>query len=205
MALELRRDDKVFLIGEEVAQYQGAYKISQGLLDEFGPKRVIDTPITEHGFTGMAVGAALNGLQADRRVHDVQLRHAGDGPDHQLGRQDAVHVGRPDGLPDRVPRPERCRRARRRPAFAVLRKLVRACARPEGRRALVVGRCQGPAARGDPRSQSGHRAGERNPLRPHLRMPDGRGLHPAARPRQDRTRRTARHHRRVLASWSASR
>ena len=53
----------VFLIGEEVAQYQGAYKISQGLLDEFGPKRVIDTPITEHGFTGMAVGAALNGLR----------------------------------------------------------------------------------------------------------------------------------------------
>ena len=63
MALELRRDDKVFLIGEEVAQYQGAYKISQGLLDEFGPKRVIDTPITEHGFTGMAVGAAMNGLR----------------------------------------------------------------------------------------------------------------------------------------------
>jgi pyruvate dehydrogenase E1 component beta subunit len=63
MALELRRDDKVFLIGEEVAQYQGAYKISQGLLDEFGPKRIIDTPITEHGFTGMAVGAALNGLR----------------------------------------------------------------------------------------------------------------------------------------------
>ena len=63
MAAELRRDDRVFLIGEEVAQYQGAYKISQGLLDEFGPKRVIDTPITEHGFTGLAVGAALNGLK----------------------------------------------------------------------------------------------------------------------------------------------
>ncbi len=63
MALELRRDDKVFLIGEEVAQYQGAYKISQGLLEEFGAKRIIDTPITEHGFTGMAVGAALNGLR----------------------------------------------------------------------------------------------------------------------------------------------
>ena len=53
----------VFLIGEEVAQYQGAYKISQGLLDEFGPQRIIDTPITEHGFTGMAVGAAMNGLR----------------------------------------------------------------------------------------------------------------------------------------------
>jgi pyruvate dehydrogenase E1 component beta subunit len=63
MALEMRRDGDVFLIGEEVAQYQGAYKISQGLLDEFGEKRVIDTPITEHGFTGLAVGAALNGLK----------------------------------------------------------------------------------------------------------------------------------------------
>ena len=63
MAVEMRADPLVFLLGEEVAQYQGAYKISQGLLDEFGPRRVIDTPITEHGFTGMAVGAALNGLR----------------------------------------------------------------------------------------------------------------------------------------------
>jgi pyruvate dehydrogenase E1 component beta subunit len=63
MQLEMRRDADVFLIGEEVAQYQGAYKISQGLLEEFGPRRVIDTPITEHGFTGLSVGAALNGLR----------------------------------------------------------------------------------------------------------------------------------------------
>ena len=63
MAAEMRADDDVFLMGEEVAQYQGAYKISQGLLDEFGPKRVIDMPITEHGFTGMAVGAAMTGLR----------------------------------------------------------------------------------------------------------------------------------------------
>jgi pyruvate dehydrogenase E1 component beta subunit len=63
MTLEMRADPDVFLMGEEVAQYQGAYKISQGMLDEFGPKRVIDTPITEHGFTGMAVGAAMNGLK----------------------------------------------------------------------------------------------------------------------------------------------
>lgn len=63
MAAELRRDPDVFLLGEEVAQYQGAYKISQGLLAEFGEKRVIDMPITEHGFTGMAVGAALTGLK----------------------------------------------------------------------------------------------------------------------------------------------
>ncbi len=63
MAAEMRADDRVFLLGEEVAQYQGAYKVSQGLLDEFGPRRIIDTPITEHGFTGMAVGAAMNGLK----------------------------------------------------------------------------------------------------------------------------------------------
>jgi len=63
MALEMRRDRDVFLMGEEVGQYQGAYKISQGLLDEFGPKRVLDTPITEHGFTGIAVGAAMAGLK----------------------------------------------------------------------------------------------------------------------------------------------
>jgi pyruvate dehydrogenase E1 component beta subunit len=63
MAAEMRANPDVFLLGEEVAQYQGAYKVSQGLLDEFGPKRVIDTPITEHGFAGMAVGAAMNGLR----------------------------------------------------------------------------------------------------------------------------------------------
>lgn len=63
MAEEMRRDDKVFLIGEEVAQYQGAYKVSRGLLDEFGAKRVIDTPITEHGFAGLATGAAMAGLK----------------------------------------------------------------------------------------------------------------------------------------------
>jgi len=63
MAEEMRRDENVFLMGEEVAQYQGAYKISQGLLDEFGEKRVIDTPITEHGFTGLGIGAAFDGLR----------------------------------------------------------------------------------------------------------------------------------------------
>lgn len=63
MAEEMRRDQKVFLMGEEVAEYQGAYKVSQGLLEEFGPKRVVDTTITEHGFAGIGVGAALAGLR----------------------------------------------------------------------------------------------------------------------------------------------
>ena len=55
MAEEMRRDERVFVMGEEVAQYQGAYKVTQGLLDEFGPKRVIDTPITEYGFAGLGL------------------------------------------------------------------------------------------------------------------------------------------------------
>ncbi len=63
MAEEMRRDGDVFLMGEEVAQYQGAYKVSQGLLEEFGERRVIDTPITEHGFTGLSIGAAFGGLK----------------------------------------------------------------------------------------------------------------------------------------------
>ncbi len=63
MAEELRRDERVFVMGEEVAEYQGAYKVTQGLLQEFGPQRVVDTPITEHGFAGLGVGAAFAGLR----------------------------------------------------------------------------------------------------------------------------------------------
>ncbi len=63
MAEEMRRDEAVFIMGEEVAEYQGAYKVTQGLLDEFGDKRVVDTPITEHGFAGLGVGAAFGGLK----------------------------------------------------------------------------------------------------------------------------------------------
>ncbi len=63
MAEEMRRDDRVFVMGEEVAEYQGAYKVTQGLLEEFGPRRVIDTPITEYGFAGLGAGAAMGGLR----------------------------------------------------------------------------------------------------------------------------------------------
>ncbi|WP_262707530.1 pyruvate dehydrogenase complex E1 component subunit beta [Larkinella soli] len=63
MAEEMRRDEKVYLMGEEVAEYNGAYKVSQGMLDEFGPERVIDTPIAELGFAGIGVGSAMNGLR----------------------------------------------------------------------------------------------------------------------------------------------
>ncbi|WP_324743052.1 pyruvate dehydrogenase complex E1 component subunit beta [Tsuneonella sp. CC-YZS046] len=63
MAEEMRKDDRVFVMGEEVAEYQGAYKVTQGLLEEFGPKRVVDTPITEYGFAGLGTGAAMGGLR----------------------------------------------------------------------------------------------------------------------------------------------
>src|SRR5437660_377903 len=63
MAEEMRRDETVFVIGEEVAEYQGAYKVTQGLLQEFTDRRVIDTPITEHGFAGLGIGAGLAGLK----------------------------------------------------------------------------------------------------------------------------------------------
>jgi pyruvate dehydrogenase E1 component beta subunit len=103
LAEELELNPKVFILGEEVAQYNGAYKVTKGLLDRFGDKRVIDTPITEMGFAGLAVGAALSGLHPvvccstslvigseggcgmltdmpTVRVHDLQLRHAGHRP-----------------------------------------------------------------------------------------------------------------------------
>jgi pyruvate dehydrogenase E1 component beta subunit len=63
MSEEMRRDKRIFLIGEEVAQYQGAYKVSQGMLDEFGPQRIVDAPISENGFAGLAIGAAMYGLR----------------------------------------------------------------------------------------------------------------------------------------------
>src|SRR5678815_1036048 len=63
MVEEMRRDESIFLMGEEVAAYNGAYKVSQGMLDEFGERRVIDTPISELGFSGIGVGAAMNGLR----------------------------------------------------------------------------------------------------------------------------------------------
>src|ERR1051325_2251614 len=63
MSEEMRRDERVFLMGEEVAEYNGAYKVSQGMLEEFGERRVIDTPISELGFTGIGIGAAMKGLR----------------------------------------------------------------------------------------------------------------------------------------------
>ena len=63
MSEEMRRDERVFLMGEEVAEYSGAYKVSRGMLEEFGPRRVVDTPISESGFSGLGIGAAMMGLR----------------------------------------------------------------------------------------------------------------------------------------------
>ena len=63
MVEEMRKDESIYLMGEEVAEYNGAYKVSQGMLDEFGAKRVIDTPISELGFAGIGIGSAMNGLK----------------------------------------------------------------------------------------------------------------------------------------------
>jgi pyruvate dehydrogenase E1 component beta subunit len=129
MAEEMRADERVFVMGEEVAEYQGAYKVTQGLLEEFGPKRVVDTPITEYGFAGVGTGAAMGGL---RPIHDLQLRDAGDRSHHQFGREDQLHVRRADAHADRVPRAQRRGGARGGAAQPELRELVRACARAGG-------------------------------------------------------------------------
>ena len=170
------RDDNVFLMGEEVAQYQGAYKVSQGLLDEFGPKRVIDTPITEHGFTGMAVGAAMNGLRPivefmtfnfAMQAMDQIINSAAKTLYMSGGQMGCPIVFRgPNGAASRVA-------AQHSQCYASWYAHVPG---PEGGGAVVGGRREGSAARGDPRSQPGDLAGERDPLRPHVRLPGGRRI-----------------------------
>ncbi len=116
MAEEMRRDPDVLLMGEEVAQYQGAYKVSPGPSGRV--RRQARHRHADHG-AGLCRRRRRRRLrrpQADRRVHDVELRHAGDRPDRELGGQDPLHVGRPRARSDRLPRPQRGGSARRRPA-----------------------------------------------------------------------------------------
>ena len=176
MAEEMRRDDDVFVMGEEVAEYQGAYKVTQGLLQEFGPQRVVDTPITEHGFAGLGVGAALAGLKPI--VEFMTFNFAMQAMDQIINSAAKTRYmsGGQMGCLDRVPRPERRGRARRRPAQPGLLGLVLAHSGPEGDRALHRRRRQGPAQGRDPRSQSGDLPRERNPLRPELPGAEARRL-----------------------------
>ena len=138
MAEEMRRDQDVFVMGEEVAEYQGAYKVTQGLLQEFGAERVIDTPITEHGFAGLGVGAALAGLKPI--VEFMTFNFAMQAMDQIINSAAKTRYmsGGQMGCLDRVPRAERRGRARRRPAQPGLLGLVLAHSRAEGDRALYA-------------------------------------------------------------------
>ena len=165
MAEEMRRDGDVFIIGEEVAEYQGAYKVTQGLLQEFGARRVIDTPITEHAFTGLGVGAALAGLKPI--VEFMTFNFAMQAMDHLInsaaktrymsgGQVEVAIVFRgPNGPAARVG-------AQHSQDFSSWYAHVPGLkvVAPSDR-----GRRQGAAQGGDPRSQSGDFPRERDPLR----------------------------------------
>ena len=197
MAAEMRADKNVFLIGEEVAQYQGAYKISQGLLDEFGPRRVIDTPITEHGFTGMAVGAALNGLRPivefmtfnfAMQAMDQIINSAAKTLYMSGGQMGCPIVFRgPNGAAARVgAQHSQCYASwyAHVPGLKVVSPWSAADAKGLLRAAIR-----------DPNPVIF--SGKRNSLRPDIRLSNRSGLHPADRSREGRTRRLARHDRRI--------
>ena len=128
---ELRRDARVFLMGEEVGVYQGAYKVSKGLLQEFGEKAWIDTPITEEGFAGVGVGAAMM-VASDHRNDDVEFLAPGDGSDHQRRGEDSLYVGRSVHDAHRGARPRRRGTPVGGAALPVDRIVARARARLEG-------------------------------------------------------------------------
>ena len=168
MAEEMRRDDKVFLMGEEVAEYQGAYKVSQGLLDEFGAKRVIDTPITEHGFAGIGAGAAMYGLKPI--VEFMTFNFAMQAIDHIINSSgktlymsggqihNSIVFRGPNGAAARVA-------AQHSQCYASWYAHV------PGLKVVAPwsrGRRQGAPQVGDPRSQPGDLPGARDPLRPEL-------------------------------------
>ena len=188
MAEEMRRDDRVFVMGEEVAEYQGAYKVTQGLLEEFGPKRVIDTPITEYGFAGIGTGAAMGGLRPI--VEFMTFNFAMQAIDHIInsaaktnymsgGQMRCPIVFRgPNGAASRVG-------AQHSQNYGAV---VRQRARPDRDRALRrVGR-QGPAQGRDPQRGPGGLPRERAGLRPQLRARPARRPRPADRQGADRAR-----------------
>ncbi len=202
MAEEMRRDDTVFLMGEEVAEYQGAYKVSQGLLQEFGARRVIDTPISEHGFAGLGIGAAMAGLRPivefmtwnfAMQAMDQLINSAAKTRYMSGGQMHCPIVFRgPNGAASRVAA-----------QHARITQLVRACAGAHRDRALRRRRPQGPAQIGDPRPQPGDLPRERTPLRRELPGARGARLHRADRQGADRARRRARHHHRLFAHGAA--
>jgi pyruvate dehydrogenase E1 component beta subunit len=165
---------RVFVMGEEVAEYQGAYKVTQGLLDEFGDRRVIDTPITEHGFAGIGVGAAFGGLRPivefmtfnfAMQAIDQIINSAAKTLYMSGGQMGCPIVFRgPNGAAARVA-------AQHSQDYAAW---YAHDAGPEGGPALFRRRRQGAAEGRDPRSEPGGVPGKRDPLRPVLRRADRR-------------------------------
>ncbi len=174
MSEEMRRDKDVFLMGEEVGEYQGAYKISQGMLEEFGPQRVIDTPITEHGFTGIATGAAFAGLKPivefmtfnfAMQAIDQIINSAAKTLYMSGGQMGCPIVFRgPNGAAARVA-------AQHSQDYAAW---YGANPRPQGGDALLGGRRQRPDEIRHPRSQPGDLPRKRNSLRQELRSAETR-------------------------------
>ena len=187
MAEEMERDESVVIMGEDIGVYGGTHLVTDGLLDRFGPKRVIDTPIAEGGFTGAAIGMAMMGMRpivemmtwnfsfqaADQIIQNAaKLRYFSGG-----------QVERADGHP----RSERRRRAALRPAHPQPRRVLRALPRAEGRLPGHAARRQGDDADRHPRSQPGHLPGGGRALR-HQRRGAGGRVHGAVRQGADRPR-----------------
>ena len=189
MAEEMRRDPSVFVMGEEVAEYQGAYKVTQGLLQEFGAHRVVDTPITEHGFAGLGVGAAFAGLKPivefmtfnfamqamDQIINSAaKTRYMSGG---QMG--SSIVFRGPNGAAARVA-------AQHSQDYSAWYSHI------PGLKVIApytASRRQGPVEGRDPRSQSDHLPGKRNPLRPELPGAEARRFRAADRQGADRARR----------------
>ena len=157
---EMLRDDSVFLMGEEIGVFEGSYKITAGLLKEFGEKRVRDTPIAEEGFAGAAIGAAMLGL---RPVVEIMTINFSMLALDQIVNHAAKIYGMFGGQAQRAaghPHARRRRPAARRDPLAEHRAVLRLHPRHEGGRAVHPGRRQGAAARRDPRRRPGALPGE---------------------------------------------
>ena len=181
---EMRRDPKVFVLGEDVGAYGGAFGATQGLYDEFGEMRVVDTPISESAIIGVSIGAALRGYRpvAEMQFADfISLRLRSD---RQPGGDAAVPLRRPRVGADRRARAERRQRRRRPVSLAESGGLVHPPARPEGGRAVDGLRRQRAAQGGDPRRQPG------DLLRAQVSVSPRQG--PGARRRRDRADRRRR-------------
>ena len=132
---EMRRDPKVFVLGEDVGAYGGAFGVTQGLYEEFGEMRVIDTPISESAIVGISIGAALRGYRPVAEMQFADFISVRVRSDRQPGGDAALSVRRPRVGADRRPRAERRQRRRRAVSLAEPRSVVRPPAGPEGRRA----------------------------------------------------------------------